>query len=100
MRLLRCAREQGQLGSALPQLKNLFPPLAFFEVGPVSCVPVFNLLTGGAGLGPGFQPPLRVQAGIFLGFAPVHSSILAWKISWTEEPGGLQSMGSQRVRHD
>ena len=29
-----------------------------------------------------------------------HSSILAWKISWTEEPGGLQSMGSQRVRYD
>ena len=28
------------------------------------------------------------------------SSILAWKISWTEEPGGLQSMGSQRVGHD
>ena len=31
---------------------------------------------------------------------PTHSSILAWKISWTEEPGGLQSMGSQRVGHD
>ena len=29
-----------------------------------------------------------------------HSSIFAWKISWTEEPGGLQSMGSQRVRPD
>ena len=29
-----------------------------------------------------------------------HSSILAWKISWTEEPCGLQSMGSQRIRHD
>ena len=29
-----------------------------------------------------------------------HSSILAWRISWAEEPGGLQSMGSQRVRHD
>ena len=29
-----------------------------------------------------------------------HSSILAWRISWTEEPGGLQSMWSQRVRHD
>ena len=28
------------------------------------------------------------------------SSILAWEIPWTEEPGGLQSMGSQRVRHD
>ena len=30
----------------------------------------------------------------------VHSSILAWKISWTEEPGRLQSMGSRRVGHD
>ena len=29
-----------------------------------------------------------------------HSSILAWRIPWTEEPGGLQSTGSQRVRHD
>ena len=29
-----------------------------------------------------------------------HSSILAWKIPWTEEPGRLQSMGSQRVGHD
>ena len=29
-----------------------------------------------------------------------HSSILAWEISWTAEPGGLQSMGSQRVGHD
>ena len=29
-----------------------------------------------------------------------HSSILAWRIPWTEEPGGLQSVGSQRVRHN
>ena len=29
-----------------------------------------------------------------------HSSILAWRIPWTEEPRGLQSMGSQRVRHN
>jgi len=29
-----------------------------------------------------------------------HFSILAWRISWTEEPGGLQSKGSQRVRYD
>ena len=29
-----------------------------------------------------------------------HSSILAWEIPWTEEPGGLESMGSQRVRHN
>ena len=30
----------------------------------------------------------------------IHSSNLAWKIPWTEEPGRLQSMGSQRVGHD
>ena len=29
-----------------------------------------------------------------------HSSILAWRIPWTKEPGGLQSTGSQRVGHD
>ena len=29
-----------------------------------------------------------------------HSSTLAWRIPWTEDPGWLQSMGSQRVRHD
>ena len=29
-----------------------------------------------------------------------HSSILVWKIVWTEEPGGLQSMGSQRIGQD
>ena len=29
-----------------------------------------------------------------------HSSVLAWEIPWTEEPGSLASMGSQRVRHD
>ena len=29
-----------------------------------------------------------------------YSSLLAWRIPWTEEPGGLQSMESQRVRHD
>ena len=29
-----------------------------------------------------------------------HSSILAWKVPWTEEPGRLQSMGTQRVRYD
>ena len=29
-----------------------------------------------------------------------HSSILAWRIPWTEEPGGLQSMESQKVRHN
>ena len=30
----------------------------------------------------------------------IHSSALAWRIPWTEDPGGLQSMGSQRVGHN
>ena len=41
----------------------------------------------------GWEDPLEKETA-------THSSILAWKISWTEEPGGLQSMGSQRVGHD
>ena len=42
---------------------------------------------------PGWEDPLEK------GMA-THSSILAWRITWTEEPGRLQFMGSQRVRHD
>ena len=41
----------------------------------------------------GWEDPLEEEMAI-------HSSILAWKIPWTEETGGLQSMGSQRVGHD
>ena len=41
----------------------------------------------------GWEDPLEE------GMAP-HSSILAWRIPWTEEPDALQSMGSQRVGHD
>ena len=41
----------------------------------------------------GWEDPLEKEIA-------THSSNLAWKIPWTEEPGGLQSMGSQRVRHD
>ena len=45
------------------------------------------------GLIPGSGDPLEKGMG-------THSSILAWRIPWTEEPGGLQSMGSQRAGHD
>ena len=41
----------------------------------------------------GWEDPLEKEMA-------THSSILALKIPWTEEPGGLQSMGSQRVRHN
>ena len=41
----------------------------------------------------GWEDPLEKEKA-------THSSILAWKIPWTEEPGVLQSMGLQRLRHD
>ena len=41
----------------------------------------------------GWEDPLEEEMA-------THSSILVWEISWTEEPGGLQSKGSKRVGHD
>ena len=41
----------------------------------------------------GWEDPLEEEIA-------THSSILVWEIPWTEEPGGLQSIGSQRVGHD
>ena len=41
----------------------------------------------------GQEDPLREEMA-------THSTILAWEIPWAEEPGGLQFLGSQRVRHD
>ena len=58
---------------------------------------IVNTGVGGGGLPPGFWhlvPKFMEKA-----MAP-HSSTLAWKIPWTEEPGRLQSMGSLRVGHD
>jgi len=46
----------------------------------------------------GFDPQVRkipLEEGV-----ATHSGIFAWRVPWTEEPGGLQSMGSQRVRYD
>ena len=48
---------------------------------------------GDAGSSLGQEDPLEKEM-------TTHSSILAWEIPWSEEPGGLQSTGSQRVRHD
>ena len=41
----------------------------------------------------GWEDPLEEEMA-------THSRLLAWEIPWTEEPGGLQSVGSQRVTHD
>jgi len=48
---------------------------------------------GDPGSIPGSEDPLEEEMA-------THSSILAWRIPWTEKPGRLQSTGSQRVRHD
>ena len=54
-----------------------------------------NLPANAGDLGsiPGLEDPLEKEMA-------THSSILAWEIPWTEEPGGLQCMGLQRVRHN
>ena len=49
--------------------------------------------TGDTGSIPGWKDPLEEETA-------THSSILVWKIPWAEEPGGLQTMGLQRVGHD
>ena len=49
--------------------------------------------TGDLDLIPGWEDPLEKEI-------ETHYSILAWRIPWTEESGGLQSMGSQRVGHN
>ena len=49
--------------------------------------------TGNVGLIPGQEESLEQEMA-------TQSSILAWEIPWTEKPGGLQSMGSQRVGYD
>ena len=46
-----------------------------------------------AGMTPGSEDPLEEEMA-------THSGILVWEIPWTEEPGGLQSMGSLGVGHD
>ena len=48
---------------------------------------------GDAGLILGWEDPLEKEIA-------AQSSILAWEITWTEEPGGIQSMGSQKVGYD
>ena len=68
-----------------------------------------SIIYGGFSFGsvvrnPPAMPEMRIQSlsqedPLEKAMAP-HSSILAWEIPWREEPGGLQSMGSQRVRHD
>ena len=73
-----------------------------------SCITFpYSLKTGVLSLGCPLEPHGSFLQSYCRGFIPdpekavaLHSSTLVWKIPWTEEPGRLQSMGSQRVRHD
>ena len=64
------------------------PPSSTGDTRDVGSVPVSGRFPGG---GNGNHSEKAVEP---------HSSTLAWKIPWMEEPGGLQSMGSRRVGHD
>ena len=77
------------LGSCLPHL-----PVHGLATHPMLCSP--DLLRSQSD-NPAYSPALPRQ--MEKAVAP-HSSTLAWKIPWTEEPGRLQSMGSLRVRYD
>ena len=59
----------------------------------------FLLIGGVTGFCPSASPLTTKSEPTYKAMAP-HSSTLAWKISWVEKPGRLQSMGSQRVGHD
>ena len=67
-------------------------PQPFWHQGPVSWNTVFPQTWGGWSGDNSSALPEKAMA--------PHSSTLAWKITWTGEPGGLPSMGSHRVRHD
>ena len=89
-----------------PGIEPEFPALAgrFFTTVPPG-KPLKKRIPGGSAV----KNPPAIQETLvqFLGQEDLlekrmvtHSSILAWRIPWTEEPRGLQSMGSQRVRYD
>ena len=81
------------LGQEVPLEKDRLPTPVFlgFPGGSDSKESTYNAVDLGSapGLGRSLQEGMAT-----------HSSTVAWRIPWAEEPGGLQSMGSQRIRHD
>ena len=69
------------------------PPALQEDFSGVSDVKASVYNAGDPGSIPGLRRPLEKELAM-------HSSTSAWKIPWTEQPGRLQSTGSQRVRHD
>ena len=86
-----------------PLLTDEFPPLDQIPTNRPWSAPTSQGFPGSAS---GEEPACRRRRYKRHRFNPleeglaIHSSILAWRIPWTEEPGRLQSMGSQRVGHN
>ena len=81
------------LGQEDPLLEDLLPTTVFLGFSGGSDGKEFARNAGDLVRSPGQEDPLKKGTA-------THSSILAWRIPWTEEPGRLQSVGSQRVGHD
>ena len=86
-----CAESRAEVIALFPTLGGKYSVFYGFPSGSDSKASACN--AGDLGSIPGSGNPLEKEMAI-------HSSTLAWKIPWTEEPGRLQSMGSQRVGHD
>ena len=89
----------------LPELSSVLfwsPSLSFLTIIPIGSFPSGSAVKNP----PAVQEPQETRVRSLGQEDPLedsmatHSSILAWRISWTEEPSGLQSIGSQRVGHD
>ena len=92
--LLQCRRPRFDFWARkFPWKRERLPTPVFLGFPGGSDGKEYTCSTGDLGLIPGWEDPLEE------GMA-THSSILAWRIPWTEEPGGLWSMWSQRVGHD
>ena len=79
------------------KIKSVSPSISHEVMGPDAMIFVFWMLS--------FKPTISLSSFTFHFHAlekemATHSSVLAWRIPWTEKPGRLQSMGSHRVRHD
>jgi len=91
----------------LSKRQNAIPFSSYLQHFPASYVGIWDFPVASSGKKPAAKAGVVRDSSSILGGEDLqekematHSSILAWRIPWTEEPGGLQSMGSQRVRHD
>ena len=78
-------------------------PVTSWEIDGETVKRVSDFILGGSKITTDGDRSHEIKRRLLLGrkvMMATHSSILAWRIPWMEEPGGLQSMGSQRVGHD